>query len=90
MARSFAVIWAAVGGRLSLLGAILGAYLVNGLQSYMGDELQDVWMIVLGSIFIGVVLFLPRGLVGLIEDALGYLTGKSETETSTVAIERTV
>lgn len=85
-----AVIWAAVGGRLSLLGAILGAYLVNGLQSYIGDELQDVWMIVLGSIFIGVVLFLPRGLVGLIEDALGYFTGKSETETSGVAIERTV
>jgi len=65
-----AVIWAAVGGRMSLLGAIIGAFLVNGIQSYLGDELQQVWMITLGAIFIAVVLFLPRGLVGFVERAL--------------------
>jgi urea transport system permease protein len=65
-----AVIWAAVGGRLSLLGAILGAFLVNGIQSYLGDEMQQIWMIILGFIFIGVVLFLPRGLIGLFERLL--------------------
>jgi urea transport system permease protein len=65
-----AVVWAAVGGRLSLMGAILGAFLVNGMQSYMGDDLQQVWMIILGFIFIGVVLFLPRGLIGLVEQLL--------------------
>jgi urea transport system permease protein len=62
-----AVVWAAVGGRLSLMGAILGAFLVNGMQSYMGDELQQIWMIILGFIFIGIVLFLPRGLIGVVE-----------------------
>lgn len=65
-----AVVWAAVGGRMSLLGAIIGAFLVNGIQSYLGDELQQLWMIALGFIFIGVVLFLPRGLVGLVERVL--------------------
>ncbi len=65
-----AVVWAAVGGRLSLMGAIIGAFLVNGMQSYMGDDLQQIWMIILGFIFIGVVLFLPRGLIGLVEQLL--------------------
>lgn len=69
-----AVVWAAVGGRMSLLGAIIGAFLVNGIQSYLGDELQQLWMIALGIIFIGVVLFLPRGLVGLVERLLGNVT----------------
>jgi urea transport system permease protein len=71
-----AVIWAAVGGRLSLMGAIIGTYLVNGLQSYLGDELQDIWMIVLGAMFIGVVLFLPRGVVGLFEDVFARIGGR--------------
>lgn len=70
-----AVIWAAVGGRLSLMGAIIGAFLVNGIQSYLGDELQQVWMIMLGGIFIAVVLFLPRGLVGLAEKLLSPREG---------------
>ena len=74
-----AVVWAAVGGRLSFLGAILGAFLVNGTQSYLGDELQDVWMIILGSAFIIIVLFLPSGLVGLVENLLGRLSGSDET-----------
>jgi urea transport system permease protein len=65
-----AVVWAAVGGRMSLMGAIIGAFLVNGIQSYLGDELQQVWMIALGVIFIAVVLFLPRGLVGFVERLL--------------------
>ncbi len=68
-----AVVWAAVGGRMSLLGAIIGAYLVNGMQSYLGDELQQVWMIILGLMFIGVVLFLPRGIIGLIENIVQYI-----------------
>ena len=70
-----AVIWAAVGGRLSLMGAIIGAFLVNGIQSYLGDELQQVGMIMLGGIFIAVVLFLPRGLVGLAEKLLSPREG---------------
>ncbi len=79
------VIWAAVGGRLSLLGAIMGAFLVNGMQSYLGDELQQLWMLFLGAIFIGVVLLLPRGLAGLMElilDRLAGLRGRSQDQAS--------
>lgn len=84
-----AVVWAAVGGRLSLMGAIIGAFLVNGFQSYLGDELQDIWMIVLGSMFVGVVLFLPRGIVGLIEDVLGRIGGRGKPRGEAATMERT-
>lgn len=82
-----AVVWAAVGGRLSLMGAILGAFLVNGMQSYMGDEMQQIWMIILGLIFIGVVLFLPRGLVGLVERLLTRSNGKHAAKDMSSATE---
>lgn len=64
------VIWAAVGGRLSPLGAILGAFFVNGIQSYLGDELLYFFLLVLGAIFIAIVRFLPHGLAGLLERLL--------------------
>ncbi len=70
------VIWAAVGGRRSLFGAIIGAYLVNGLQSYAGDTFLDTWMLILGGIFIIVVRFLPMGLAGLFETTIGYVSTK--------------
>jgi urea transport system permease protein len=69
------VIWAAVGGRTSLLGAIIGAFLINLGQSYAGDAFQQVWLIILGVTFVSVVLFLPRGLTGLFELILGKLSG---------------
>lgn len=72
-----AVVWAAVGGRLSLMGAIIGSFLVNGIQSYLGDDLQQIWMIILGLIFILIVLFLPRGLIGLVEQ---LLTSRNEDD----------
>ena len=69
-----AVVWAAVGGRLSLLGGIIGAFMVNSAQSYLGDELQDVWVIFLGTVFIVIVLLLPKGIIGLVETVLGRLS----------------
>lgn len=68
------VIWAAVGGRTSLFGAIIGAILVNGTASYLGDELQQVWMLILGGVFIVIVLLLPRGLAELFERLIGMAT----------------
>jgi urea transport system permease protein len=77
------VVWAAVGGRLSLLGAAIGAYLINGMQSYFGDEFQQLWLIILGVLFIGVVLLLPKGLIGLLEILLGKFSGGNERSSST-------
>ncbi|SFU19014.1 urea ABC transporter permease subunit UrtC [Mesorhizobium sp. YR577] len=76
------VIWAAIGGRGSLLWAILGAFLVQGAQSYLGDQFLNTWILMLGFFFILVVRFLPGGLAGLVETILGRLTapGKAKPE----------
>ena len=65
------VIWAGVGGRLSLIGSIVGAFIIMGAQSYLGDALLATWLLVLGGFFILVVRFLPKGLIGLVESLLG-------------------
>ena len=59
-------IWVAVGGRGSLVGAILGAFLVNGAKSWFTVAFPEYWLFFLGAIFIAVTLFLPRGVVGAI------------------------
>ena len=67
------VVWAAVGGRNSLLGACIGAILINMAEAGMSEtqSLVESWRAIVGLIFILVVLFLPRGLAGLADDALG-------------------
>ncbi len=59
-------IWAAVGGRATLVGPILGAFFVNGAKSWFTQALPEYWLYVLGALFIAVTLFLPNGLVGLV------------------------
>ena len=58
-------IWVAVGGRGTLYGAAMGAILVNYAKTYFTAALPEVWLFVLGGLFIVVTLFLPRGLAGL-------------------------
>mgnify|MGYP001557261670 CR=1 FL=1 len=60
-----AVVWVAVGGRGTLLGPILGAIAINALKSWATRAFPDLWLIILGGLFILVVLFLPGGLVSL-------------------------
>ena len=62
-------IWVAVGGRGTLVGAIVGAGAVNGAKSFFTQAFPEYWLYALGLIFILVTLFLPRGLVGLIQKA---------------------
>jgi len=61
------VVWCAVGGRASLLGALLGAIVVAGMQNVLSEEkaFLDSWTLIMGAIFVLVVLFLPKGLAGL-------------------------
>jgi urea transport system permease protein len=58
-------IWAAVGGRATLIGPILGAFIVNGAKSWLTVTYPEFWLYFLGALFIGVTLFLPDGVVGL-------------------------
>jgi urea transport system permease protein len=60
-----AVIWVAVGGRGTLIGAALGAVLVNYAKTYFTSGfLAPYWLFMLGGLFIAVTLLLPRGVVG--------------------------
>ncbi len=60
-----AVVWVAVGGRGTLLGPILGALFVNALKSWATRAAPELWLYIIGGLFIVVVLFLPGGLISL-------------------------
>lgn len=59
------VIFAAVGGRMSLVGAVYGALLVNFGKTYFSESFPDLWLFLMAAMFIGVVLAFPEGLAGL-------------------------
>lgn len=63
------VIWVAVGGRQSLLGAVLGALLVTGVQGTLSESeaFLDTWTLIMGGLFVVVVLAMPKGLAGAFE-----------------------
>lgn len=64
------VVWAAVGGRSSLLGACIGAILINTIEATVSETeaFVEAWKAIIGLVFVLVVLFLPRGLAGLASD----------------------
>jgi urea transport system permease protein len=59
-------IWVAVGGRGTLIGALIGAVAVNFAKTWLTGAVPDIWLFFLGALFIAVTLFFPRGLVGLV------------------------
>jgi urea transport system permease protein len=59
-------IWTAVGGRGTLIGPVVGAFLVNGAKSWFTMSFPDYWLFFLGLLFVLVTLFLPDGVVGLL------------------------
>ena len=65
------VVWAAVGGRGTLIGPIIGAFTVNGLKSWFTGAFPDLWLFALGAIFILVTLAMPQGILGLSKRWLG-------------------
>ena len=65
------LVWVAVGGRATLYGAAMGALLINYAKSYLTVELPDVWLFVLGGLFVFVTLVLPQGIAGLLKRKVG-------------------
>ena len=61
------VVWTAVGGRGTLIGPIIGAILVNVGKSYFTGDFPELWLFALGGLFIGVTLFMPKGIVGSVQ-----------------------
>jgi len=69
-------IWVAIGGRGTLVGAVVGAGLVNGAKSFFTQAFPEYWLFFLGLLFILVTLFLPNGVVGLIAKLRGAAGGR--------------
>jgi len=70
-------IWAAVGGRATLIGPIIGAFIVNGAKSFLTVSFPEYWLYFLGGLFIVVTLFMPQGVVGLVKTLRGKLAGRT-------------
>jgi len=66
-----AVVWVAVGGRGTLIGPILGAFGINAMKSWATRAYPDLWLLLLGGLFVLVTLFMPKGIVGLPEQLIG-------------------
>ncbi len=64
------VIFAAVGGRMSLVGAVFGALLVNWGKTVFSESFPDLWLFLMAALFIGVTMAFPDGLAGLVESKL--------------------
>jgi urea transport system permease protein len=73
------VVWAAVGGRASLLGACVGAILINMLEATASEtqSLVEAWRVIVGLTFVLVVLYLPKGIGGWVHDMLERWSSRS-------------
>lgn len=59
------VIFCAVGGRLSIFGAVYGTLLVNWAKTIFSESFPELWLFAMGALFIGVVMAFPNGLAGI-------------------------
>jgi urea transport system permease protein len=81
-----AVIWVAVGGRATLTGAVLGAFVVNYAKTYFTSGfLAPYWLFMLGALFIGTTLLMPRGIIGTYNNWRAGHREKSEAAASAAA-----
>ena len=60
------IVWVAVGGRGTLYGAVIGALLVNYAKTYFTGAFPELWLFLLGGLFVVTTLFLPKGVLGLL------------------------
>jgi urea transport system permease protein len=79
-------IWVAVGGRGTLIGALIGAGIVNGAKSWFTVAFPEYWLFFLGVLFIGVTLFMPEGVVGVI----GKLRNRMQSAKPSAPAEKSV
>jgi len=64
------VIFAAVGGRMSLVGAVYGTLLVNAGKTFFSESFPDLWLFLMAALFIGVTMAFPMGLAGLWDERI--------------------
>ena len=84
------VIWAAVGGRGTLIGPIIGAITVNLGKSWFTAQFPEYWLFVLGGLFVAVTLFMPKGILGTLSsfsEKISAFTSGSKAEPKIGAAE---
>ena len=74
------VVWVALGGRGTLIGAILGGVIVNLAKSFFTVNFPEVWLFFLGALFVLVTLYLPDGLMGVIKKIFIILKNRRKTQ----------
>lgn len=91
------VIFCAVGGRASLIGAVYGTLLVNYGKTVFSETYPELWLFLMGGLFISVVMFFPNGLAGIwdkLATKYGWFKDKAEVakkpEVSTSGVEAQV
>ncbi len=82
------IIYVAVGGRMSVVGAVYGALLVGYAKSMFSENFPTLWLFFFGGLFVLVVMFMPNGLAGFIDSLFGKRKGKSVTRVNAMP-ERT-
>ena len=79
------IIWVAVGGRGTLFGAVIGAILVNYAKTYFTGAFAEIWLFMLGGLFVLTTLYLPQGIIGLWQKTSDKLAKKlAERKSATV------
>lgn len=76
-------VWVAVGGRGTLIGPIVGAFLVNGAKTMFTAYFAEYWLFLLGAMFVLVTLYLPDGVVGLWRRLRGKRTAAQKIQAAT-------
>jgi urea transport system permease protein len=66
------VIWVAVGGRATLVGAIIGTLIVRIAQTFLSEQFPEVWLFFQGALFLSVVTVLPTGIIGGMKDLINH------------------
>lgn len=81
------VLWVALGGRGTLIGAIIGTLLLNAAKTGISEAYPEGWLLVLGALFIAVVVWMPGGLIGLWNKAVQILSRKGDAKHAVVRKE---
>ncbi|WP_127579901.1 urea ABC transporter permease subunit UrtC [Paenibacillus koleovorans] len=79
------VLWVAIGGRGTLAGAVFGALLTNWAKTSFSESFPEGWLFFLGGLFVIVVLFLPRGIVGVWTDVIRWTSERRGSRGKTAA-----
>ncbi|MFC5701339.1 urea ABC transporter permease subunit UrtC [Cohnella faecalis] len=73
------VLWVAIGGRGTVIGAVIGAVVMNSAKSGLSESYPDIWTFFLGALFIVVTVFLPGGIVGLFRSLSERMTRRRDS-----------